>query len=195
MPSSLFSRSRLSSFLPEPAIRPYLYFSIALYVVAFLAGMIAPPSIRKGLTEAFLEATEPFYIQSGGNVFLLILVNNLIATILVLLLGVVFGILPVAAVGFNGFLLGVLVRQGGIVAGYGQVALKVLPHGVFEVPALLLAAAYGVWIGMTAIRWVQGRKVLPIKGQVKHALLRYAAVVVPLLVIAAVIETALTVMQ
>jgi len=191
---TLLSRSRLSSFLPEPAIRPYVFFLSAFIVVAFVAGMLAPPSIRGGLTDAFMLATEPYWNQAGGAVFLFILMNNLIATILTLILGVVFGILPMVAVGFNGFLLGALVRQGIGIAGYGQVALKVLPHGVFEIPALLLAASYGLWIGMTALQRARGRRDHDIRGQVKHALRRYATIIIPLLVIAAAIETALVVM-
>jgi len=194
VPIVLLSRPRLSSFLPETAIRPYVFFLSALFVLASLAGIVAPPSVRHGLTDAFRLATEPYTNQSGGGVFLFILANNLIATSLTLLLGVAFGILPVVAVGFNGFLVGVLCREVARGVGYVQTALHVLPHGVFEIPALLLAAAYGLWIGVAALQRVRGHGGLDIRGQLKHALRRYAAVVVPLLVIAAVIETALAVM-
>jgi len=144
--------------------------------------------------DSFILATEPYLNQSGGSVFLFILLNNLIATLLTLLLGIAFGILPIIAVGFNGFLVGVLCREGARVVGYGQAALSILPHGIFEVPALLLAAAYGLLIGMAALQRVRGQRDVDIRGQVKDALRRYVAVVVPLLVIAAAIETALVVM-
>ena len=189
----MLSRSRLASFLPEPTIRPYLIILTTLFVVAYLAGMLAPPSIRGGLKAAFTLATEPYWNQAGGSVFLFILLNNLIATWLTLLLGVAFGILPVVAVGFNGFLLGVLFREAARIAGYGQATLHILPHGVFEIPALLRAAAYGLWIGMAVLERVRAHGGRDIKGQLKHALRRYVAVVVPLLVIAAVVETALVV--
>lgn len=194
MPISLLSQPRLSSFLPEPAVRPYFFILSVLFALAFLAGMLAPPSIRGGLTEAFRLATEIYRNQTGGNVFLFILLNNLIATILMLLLGVAFGIISVFATGFNGFLLGVLCREASRIAGSGQAALSILPHGIFEVPALLLAAAYGLWLGVAVLQRARGRKDRDIGGQLKHALRKYATVVVPLLVIAAAIETALAVM-
>jgi stage II sporulation protein M len=190
----LFSKSRLASFLPEPDIRPALFFLAAFFVVAFLAGMLAPPSVRQGLTDAFRIATEPYTDQSGGVVFLFILLNNVIATILMLLLGMVFGVLPVVGVVSNGLLLGVLWRQAAKIAGYGQAALSILPHGIFEIPALLLAASYGLWLGMAAIQRARGLRDRDIRGQVKHALRRDAEIILPLLVIAAVIETALVVM-
>ena len=184
MPIDLLSRSRLASFLPEPTIRPYLIILTTLFVVAFLAGMLAPPSVRGGLTDAFILATEPYWNQSGGAVFLFILANNLIATSLTLLLGVAFGILPIVAVGFNGFLVGALCREGASVVGYVQTALHVLPHGIFEIPALLLAASYGLWGGMTAPQRARGRKDRDIRGQLKHALRSFVAIILPLLVIA-----------
>jgi stage II sporulation protein M len=101
------------------------------------------------------------------------------------------GILPIVAVGFNGFLLGALYRHTAGIAGYWRATLTVLPHGIFEFPALLIAASYGLWLGMSVLRRLRGKESLPIRGQVKHALRRYFAVVFPLLIVAAAIETAL----
>jgi len=89
---------------------------------------------------------------------------------------------------------GVLWRQGAELSGYGQAELRVLPHGLFEIPALLLAAAYGLWIGMAAIQRARDRREHDIRGMIKHALQRYAAVVIPPLVIAAAIETTVVMM-
>jgi stage II sporulation protein M len=111
-----------------------------------------------------------------------------------LLLSVAFGILPLFAVGFNGFLLGGVSREAVLAVGYTKTALHVLPHGVFEIPALLLAAAYGIWIGVAALQRVRGRGGLEIRFQLGYAIRRYVAVVVPLLLIAAAIETVLAVM-
>jgi len=189
----LFPGSRLSSYLPEPAIRPYLAVAAGLYVAAFLGGVYAPPSLRNGLADAFMAAAEPYTNQSGGVLFLLILANNLIATILILVLGVAFGIVPFFGVLSNGLVLGILWRHAAEIEGYGNAALEVFLHGVFEVPALLLTASYGLWIGMTAIRRARGRKVLPIEGQMKHALRKYVEIILPLLVLTAAIETVLVI--
>lgn len=189
----MFPGSRLSSYLPEPAIRPYLAVAAGLYVAAFLGGVYAPPSLRNGLADAFMAAAEPYTDQSGGVLFLFILANNLIATILMLVLGVAFGIVPLFGVLSNGLVLGVLWRHAAEIVGYGNAALEAFLHGVFEVPALLLAASYGLWIGMTAIRRARGRKVLPIEGQMKHALRKYVEIILPLLVLTAAIETVLVI--
>lgn len=72
--------------------------------------------------------------------------------------------------------------------------LKVFPHGVFELPALLIAASYGLWFGVMAVRRMRGRDDTLLKSQVKHAFRRYIAVVFPLLIVAAGIETMVIVM-
>ena len=66
-----------------------------------------------------------------------------------------------------------------------------LPHGVFELPALLIAASYGLWIGVMMVRRMQGRESTLLRFHIEHAFRQYFAVVFPLLIVAAGIETAL----
>ena len=80
------------------------------------------------------------------------------ATIFVILSGVLVGIVPTFAISSNGFGLGVLFRQAAEASGYSKAALKVLPYGVFEIPALLIAASYGLWLGVTAVRRMRGKE-------------------------------------
>ncbi len=68
-----------------------------------------------------------------------------------------------------------------------------LPHGIIEVPALLIAASYGLWLGVAFIRRIRGREVTPIRFHIEHAFRRYFAVVLPLLIVAAGIETLLVI--
>ena len=105
--------------------------------------------------------------------------------------GLLFGVVPVLSVGLNGFFLGVLYRQASGVAGYWMAMLKVAPHGVFEIPALLFTASYGLSLGVAVFRRVRGRETAPLAVQVNHAFERYFVVAFPLLVVAAAVETAL----
>jgi len=66
-----------------------------------------------------------------------------------------------------------------------------LPYGVFEIPALLIAASYGLWLGVTAFRRMRGKEITLLRVNIEHAFRRYFAVVFPLLIVAAAIETAL----
>jgi stage II sporulation protein M len=140
-----------------------------------------------------MEFLEPFQNMAGGELFLLILVNNTIETLFMLLFGVLFGILPVLSVAANGFLLGVFYLQSAGTVGYWKAALHVLPHGVFEIPAFLIAASYGMWLGVTFIQRIRHQDTDPLGGKVLHVVRKYFTIAFPLFVIAAAIETALIV--
>jgi stage II sporulation protein M len=175
----------------DRTIRPYLLILCLVLAVSFLAGTIAPSSIRRQMTEMFQAIAGNYRGLAGGMLFFNILLQNVMATIFVLISGVIGGVIPALAIGSNGFGLGVLYRQAAEASGYWKAALKVLPYGVFEIPALLIAASYGLWLGVMVVRRVRGKESTLLRVQLEHAFRRYFAVVFPLLVVAAAIETVL----
>ena len=177
--------------LLDRTIKPYLLILTLIFAVSFLAGILAPSSIRQQMTEVFQAVVGNYRGLAGGMLYFNILVQNVMATIFVLISGVFVGIIPTFAISSNAFGLGVLYRQAAEVAGYSKAALKVLPYGVFEIPALLIAASYGLWLGVTAVRRMRGKESTLLRVNIEHAFRRYFAVVFPLLIVAAAIETAL----
>ena len=175
-------------------IKPYILILVSIFAVSFLAGTLAPASLQKEANETYKFVADELQGLSGGTLFFYIFFHNLLGSILILFSGVLFGIIPLMAIGANGFLLGVLYRQVAEVIGYSSAALKVLPHGVFEIPALLIAASYGLWLGVMTVRRMQGKESTPLRFHIGHASRQYLAVVFPLLIVAAAIETALIVM-
>ena len=178
----------------DRTIKPYILILSLIFVAAFLAGILAPSSTRQQMTEAFQVVVDNYRGLTGGKLFFTILLHNVVATIFLLISGVIVGIIPTFAIGTNGFVLGVVYRQTAEAMGYSKAALKVLPHGVFELPALLIAASYGLWLGVMAIRRMRVKESTLLRFHIEHAFRRYLTVVFPLLVVAAGIETALIVM-
>jgi len=41
--------------------------------------------------------------------------------------------------------------------GMGSVIKAVLPHGVLEIPALIISSAYGLWLGVVFARRISQR--------------------------------------
>jgi stage II sporulation protein M len=177
----------------DRTIKPYIGILVSIFVASFLAGTVAPVPLQKEAAEAFKYLAEEYQGLSGGALFFYILSHNLMASILILYSGVLFGIIPILSIGANGVLLGVLYRQAAEGIGYSKAALMVLPHGVFEIPALLIAASYGLWLGVMAVRRMRGKESTLLRFHIGHASRRYLAVVFPLLIVAAAIETALIV--
>ena len=175
----------------DRTIKPYVLILTLIFAASFLTGTVAPLSIRRQMTEMFQAVVGNYRGLAGGSLFFNILLQNVMASIFVLVSGVIVGIIPTFAIGSNGFGLGVLYRQAAEVSGYSRAALKILPYGVFEIPALLIAASYGLWLGMTVVRRMRGKESTLLGPRVEHAFRRYFALVFPLLVVAAAIETAL----
>jgi stage II sporulation protein M len=175
----------------DRTIKPYFLVLALVFSVSFLAGTIAPSSIRQQMIDVFQAVVGNYRGMAGGTLFFNILVQNVMASIFVLISGVIVGIIPTFAIGSNGFGLGVLYRQAAEVSGYSKAVLKVLPYGVFEIPALLIAASYGLWLGVTVVRRMRGNESAFLRFNIEHAFRRYFAVVFPLLVVAAAIETTL----
>jgi uncharacterized membrane protein SpoIIM required for sporulation len=175
----------------DRTIRPYILILILIFAASFLAGTMVPLAIRQQMTEVFQGVVGNYRGLAGGMLFFNILVQNVMATIFMILSGVMVGIIPTFAISSNGFGLGVLYRQASEVSGYSTAAIKILPYGVFEIPALLIAASYGLWLGVMAVRRMRGKESTLLRFHMEHAFRRYFAVVFPLLIVAAAIETAL----
>lgn len=175
----------------DRTIKPYLLILTLVFAASFLAGTAAPSAIRQQMIDVFKGVVGNYRGLAGGTLFFNILVQNVMATIFVVISGVMAGVIPTFAISSNGFGLGVLYRQASGVSGFPAAALKVLPYGVFEIPALLIAASYGLWLGVLAVRRMRGKESTLLRFHIEHAFRRYFAVVFPLLIVAAAIETAL----
>jgi stage II sporulation protein M len=175
----------------DRTIKTYILILAVIFVASFLAGTFVPSPVGRQMIEMFQAMAGDYRELSGGMLFFNILVQNVMATIFVILSGVIAGIIPTFAVGSNGFGLGVLFRQASEASGASKALLMVLPYGVFEIPALLIAASYGLWLGVNVVRRIRRKDSTPLQPRLEHAFRRYFAVVFPLLVVAAAIETAL----
>ena len=127
---------------------------------------------------------------SAFQVFILILLNNTIKAFLAMLLGFFFGIVPILFIFANGNVIGAIVTVLGMREGFLTISLGLLPHGIFEIPAVLIASGYGLWLGVKFYRKLRYSE--PMKEAFKLAIKKYFQIVFPLLLLAAIIETFLT---
>jgi len=167
-----------------------------LLLLTFFSGIIlgvAYSYLEPGGSEEFLlmlfEELGPLSENAFDN-FTMIFTHNVIAAFLVLVSGLFFGLGPWLMVAFNGLVVGIvvgfLVRSG---APVEKIVLGIVPHGVFEIPAFILA-------GTAGIVWYESIKNSeePAKGfkeGMKKALKLYA-LTVGMLLIAALVEAYVT---
>jgi len=106
------------------------------------------------------DAFEPFLTLSPWKMFFFLLLNNSVKSFAILLSGILFGLVPVIAVAANGYILGVAYLFASRGVGYVQAAKTVLPHGVLEIPAIILTAAYGLCFGVTFAKRIRERSLV-----------------------------------
>ncbi|MFA7254146.1 MAG: stage II sporulation protein M [Patescibacteria group bacterium] len=170
----------------------YYILAVAIFIVAIASGMIFGKNFP-GADEyaensfapfGFLKNLSPFFI------FLIIFLNNTIKTLIMILLGFLLGIYPFYFIATNGFLLGLVMIMVGDRLGYPVVIAGILPHGIFELTALIIGTAYGFWLGVRFAKKIRFR--YPFRPYLNRALAVYLKIILPLLFVAAVIEAWLT---
>jgi len=125
------------------------------------------------------------------EIFLLIFLNNSIKALISTVSGVFAGIFPACFVFVNGYIVGVVYCVKGSQLGYFKALMYLLPHGVIEIPAILLACSYGSWLGLRFVKKIRGKDV-NLKDDFLFALKACLRYVIPMLLVAAFVETFIT---
>ena len=161
----------------------------------FFALCLAIPSLRTMLVQQVyglvsgMDVTDESGALSVGGLF----VNNLEACLMIMLYGLIpYVHLPALAMGLNA--LGVLGAQ--MVASGQSLALyflAILPHGIFEIPALVLSFAMGLYLCGQLTNRVRGREgALSFWDCMEQISALCISVVIPLLAVAATVEAYVT---
>jgi stage II sporulation protein M len=160
--------------------RWFIVFTLGLFFLTFLIGFAFPVFFRAEIF-AFIEELM-LKIEGKGiwELVVFIFLNNLQASFMAMVLGVLFGIFPIVVCVANGYLLGFVVSEAVAVEGIFTM-WRILPHGIFELPAVIFSIGIGIKIGMSVF---DGK----VKYNLKEGLRFFVFVVFPLLVVAGVIE-------
>ena len=134
------------------------------------------------------------------EITLLIFVNNTLKAFMAIVLGVFVGIFPLYFVAVNGYFIGIVVYDAMQKEGVLYVLAAILPHGIIELPVILFAGAIGIRIGASAIQMLaHGNGGLMSRHrysatwmELKRGVLFFWYYLIPLLFIAAIIETVVT---
>ena len=147
----------------------------------------------KELVAVFEDKSMSHY--TGLSLWLWIFMNNLLAGGLTVLSGFIpFFFLPLLSLVSNAMIIGLLgaVYQINNV-GWLPLLAGILPHGMIEIPALVLAATLGIHICSVIIKTIAKKN---LKGEMKQAVLACLRIfmlwIIPLFFIAAFIETFMT---
>lgn len=131
--------------------------------------------------------------------FVFIFANNVILSLLVMYTGAFFAIAPIYFLIMNGMVLGYLASTQFKEDKWLFFIKGILPHGIIEIPAVIVACAYGIRFGTHV---AEGVISLPFRGRRAHAsakLIAFMKHTIPFmlvlsgsLLLAAIIESTLT---
>lgn len=181
--------------------RGWLVLVTIVFAASIVAGVIGATVDPARHIEQIRLATERLgpaleALRSGDNARAIAMIfwNNLRIALLIIGTGVlvfplVLGV-PVLFIGANGYLLGAIATLAN--QGIGRLLVSILPHGIFELPALIIAGAWSLKMG---INWLlpsaAGRR-----GDAWRAAVFEGLWIVPLitalLAVAAVVEVLVT---
>jgi len=176
-------------------LRPYLLTSIVLFGVGFVIGLMIVNRFPQ-MAETFESSVAGFIKVFRGlpklQLAAAIFVNNTVKTLAVILLGTLFGLIPAFFLIVNGAVLGMVLSLSGHTRGLWVSLLSILPHGILELPAVFLGTAIGIMMGTSIARKLFAQAENKIATELGHALKFFCAVIVPLLFVAAFVETYVT---
>ncbi len=159
-------------------------FAVAMIFVAGAVAGIAYSNQLGFLDDILKEILGKVEGLSAWGIIIFILANNIKASLIGLILGIFFGIFPVVNAFSNGLILGYVAN--GVVGKEGlQELWRILPHGVFEIPAVFISLALGLKLGMFVFSRSKGKELV---RRARNSMIIFVLLVLPLLILAAVIE-------
>jgi len=168
-------------------VKIHFLFSLALFFAIGLFGFIFPIFFVEQIRE-FIQ--ELMALTAGMNSFeltMFIIYNNIKSAFLAMIFGIVFGILPIAIIILNGYILGFISNKTVAVEGI-LILWRLLPHGIFEIPAVLLSTALGMKLGLFLFTYHGKNKFKEFGKWLLNAFKVFIFIIIPLLVFAGIIE-------
>lgn len=176
------------------------YLSRSVLISAFLLGLggltgylaaMADPASGQVLLEFFKEMVADEIMSHDPPVVAFeLFLNNLQACLLLFLGGATFGLLTTFILLFNGLIIGAILQVVRTEAGSVMILAAIIPHGIFEIPAVIVSGAFGLLVGKAIREEFMGTRDASAEAyRLGRLFLRY---VVPFVAFAACIEAFIT---
>jgi len=169
-----------------------IYFWIIgmLLLVSFAVGFLFPVFFVDAIQEFITELSQQITGMSFRQLFIFISQNNIKSAFFGLAFGIFLGIFPIAFTVVNGYVIGFV--SGKIAESFGAInLLRLLPHGIFEIPAIIISLGLGLKLG--ALLFQKDLK-KNLRYNVENSLKVFVFIVLPFLILAALIEAGLMIL-
>ena len=176
------------------SIRSYILFSSYVFIIAIFGGYFFAQNYPSE-TQMLIEEMKSMFLfeeeTTSLQLFLFIFENNVSKLFIILPLGIFAGIIPFFSVFTNGLILGIFAQVVSEEISWTFFFLGIMPHGIIEIPVLVVSSAIGIRIGKVAVWRLFSRKE-SLKEELAKALKFFVLILIPLLFLAALIEAFVT---
>ena len=125
----------------------YVFTAVALFVIAAFIGFFF--SSYLGFFDALIrDLVEETQTLEGLSLILFIFQNNVLSAFFALFLGAFLGVVPLFNALMNGALVGYVVALASQEVGSLSIIWRLLPHGIFELPAIFISIGLGLRLGL-----------------------------------------------
>jgi len=171
----------------------FIGISVLIFAVTIVMGYYAA-QLNSDLATSMLKEFEMLkWITQLPLPLLMVVIflKNLLSSVMSVLLGLGLGIVPLIVDTSNGFLLGVVLYNVLQKEGLLYFLAGVVPHGIIELPTVLMSIGIGFRLGYLLALTLFGEKV-NLAQEIRIAIHFLVRWITPLLLLAAAIETFIT---
>ncbi|WNY27305.1 stage II sporulation protein M [Methanolapillus ohkumae] len=188
-------KERISEFWGDNRI--YTIWMAVVLVICFAVGYFisgSNPELSDELMKTIEQAMSGMNMDDSFQLFLQIFFNNARIALFAIAFGIVLGLFPLFIAIANGLMIGIVSEYIVRTQGLSYLLVGILPHGILELPAIVLAAGVGVRLGAVVFSKLVGRKVTwaSFFKELSKAGYGYFYLIVPMLLVAAAIEVYVT---
>ena len=171
----------------------WIFVAIGLFGVGIASGLTTPVSTAELFSEnlAAIEELAAFFVPFQITTAIFIFLKNVSALLISFVFSPILCLVPILALTVNGWLISFISVAVVQEESLGVLLAGLLPHGIFELPALIMGEAAALSFGaLTIVALVSKKKDLLLPGLKQN--LRYLLIACTLLLPAAIIETYVT---
>jgi len=173
-------------------LKEIFFFNLLLFSFFIVLGFVFACE-NKEYAELFFKALADKYSFAQNydfwRMFLFIFKNNILIALTAYLSGVIFTLPSYLILFVNAFMIGFVIRVAILKSSILLVFLSMIPHGIFEIPAILFALSSGTILGLAVFNFIFKKKRFKIDFFLTLEIFLF--IVFPLFLIAALIETVL----
>ncbi len=168
--------------------KKFIWIVFGLFLLSVFIGVIfQPESISNSIIKYIQEIISKTEGMSSWDMIKFIFVNNIQTAFMGLIFGFALGIFPIVVTVANGYVVGYV--SSSVVASSGAIhLLELIPHGIFELPAIFISFGMGLKFGTFVF---SKEKLKSFNKFFIESLRVFVFVIIPLLIIAAIIEGSL----